>query len=347
MLEFYLKKPNELELREKQSPNAPMDGEVKIKLIYGGICGSDLRVFQGSLPHASYPVRPGHELLGTIIETGKGVPYQVGKRVVVFPNSFCGECDLCKQEKTNIFLHKKSIGVNVDGGFSEEFVISSKYVLPVPDDMPDERAVLIEPFAVIVHALKKVKIINGTSVAIVGSGNEGMLAAVLANYLGAHVTAIDINPVKREMVKKLGDIHAVHPEEVKDERFDVVIEAAGVKKAVEQAVQLVRPGGAMVLIGMTPQAELPIIHIVRNEIALYGSMIYTFPSGFEQSMEYLRDEKLNVNPIISKILPFTEFKHAYESALSGNEGKIVLDFNKKKLSSIVAENESAVYVPNP
>ncbi|MFJ7513027.1 zinc-binding dehydrogenase [Peribacillus simplex] len=346
MLELHLKNPNDLQLREIDSVGVPPDGHVKIKLIYGGICGSDLRVFQGSLPHASYPLRPGHELVGTIIEVGKDAPFNIGTRVVVFPNSFCGECDLCKKGKTNICRQKRSIGVNIDGGFAEEIIISSKYVLPIPKDMPDERAVLIEPFAVVVHALEKATITKGTAVAIVGSGNEGMLAAVLGLYLGARITAIDINPVKREMVKKLGDIRAIHPEEVGDETFDIVIEAAGAQKAVEQAVHLVRPGGELILIGMTPKALLPIMHIVRNEITLYGSMIYSFPTGFEHSIKYLSDKNLNVDPIISKILPFTEFKQAYEIAIAGSHGKVVLDFKEKGLIPNSNTNESALHASN-
>ncbi|WP_027414675.1 zinc-dependent alcohol dehydrogenase [Aneurinibacillus terranovensis] len=326
MLELYLNKPGDLQLREGDSAPSLSNEEVKIKVIYGGICGSDLGVFKGSLKHASYPLRPGHELVGTIIEAGKDVNYKVGMRVVIFPNSFCGECDFCLKGKTNICRHKKSIGVNTNGGFSEELVISEKYVLPIPDDMADERAVLIEPFAVVVHALNKVSLTPGMTVAIIGCGNEGMLAAALANHLGAVVTAIDINPVKLERVRSLGDIKAVHPEEITDEAFDVVIEAAGVKSAVEQAVQLVRPGGDVILIGLAQQADLPIVQIVRNEITLHGSIIYTFPHDFEQSIEYLKKKEFNVSPVISKIVPFTEYKMAYETAISGDYGKVVLNF---------------------
>jgi L-iditol 2-dehydrogenase len=326
MLELFLKRPYELELRESHPSDFLQEGDVKIKLIYGGICGSDLRVFQGKLAHASYPIRPGHELVGTIIEAGKAAPYKVGTRVVVFPNSFCGECDLCLKGKTNICRHKKSIGVNADGGFSEVITISAKYVLPVPEDLTDERAILIEPLAVVVHALKKVELTKDTTVAIVGSGNEGMLAVVLAYHLGAKVTALDINPVKLEMVRKLGDIKVMAPDEVGDEKFDVVIEAAGAKSAVEQAIRMVRPGGAVVLIGMSPQADLPIVDIVRNEITLYGSIIYSFPDDFLVSMEYLSDLNLKIDPIITHILPFSEFKKAYEFAMSGEKGKVILDF---------------------
>lgn len=326
MLELYLKKPYELELRNVETMPELKEDDVKVKVIYGGICGSDLSVFKGKLGHAAYPLRPGHELVGHIIEAGSRAEYAIGTRVVVVPNTFCGHCDHCLSGRTNICLEKKSIGVNVNGGFSEEFVIPSKYVMQIPDGLPDEKAVLIEPLAVVVHALKKVNITQSTTVAVVGCGNEGMLSVALANHLGAHVTAIDINPLKHKLIKNLGRIEVFHPNDVQGKTFDVVIEAAGVKEAAELGVQLVKKGGAMVMIGLTPEANIPIVRVVRDELTLYGSIIYNIPDDYQRTMDYLMDSNFNVTPIISRFLPFTECKEAYELALSGNYGKIVLDF---------------------
>ena len=330
MLGLYLNKPGDLELKEFPSSFPLKEDEVKIKLTYGGICGSDIRVFQGKVNYASYPIRPGHELIGTIIEASKDAKYKVGSKVVVQPNSFCGECDLCLKGKINICRHRQSLGINTDGGFSKELVISSKYVLPIPEGMPDERAVLIEPFAVIVHAFKKVTITKGTSVAIIGCGTEGMLAIALAAYLGAQVTAIDINQEKLDKAKSFGDIKTAHPQDVQDETFDVVIEAAGVKQSIEQAIDITSPGGSVVLVGITPEANLPVVRVVRNELTLYGSIIYDFSSDFLQSMEYLMQDEFNVEPIISMIIPFTEYKRAFEAAVSGKYGKIILNFKEEQ-----------------
>jgi L-iditol 2-dehydrogenase len=330
VLGLFLSNPGELELKELPSASSLKDGEVKVKLIYGGICGSDIGVYKGKIPHASYPIRPGHELLGTIIEAGKDSKYGVGTKIVVQPNSFCGECDLCLKGKTNICRHKKSLGVNTDGGFSEELIISSKYVLPIPDELPDERAVLIEPFAVIVHAFKKVAIAKGTSVAVIGCGTEGMLAIALATYLGANITAIDISQEKLDKVTRFGKIRTAHPEELGDEEeFDVVIEAAGVKQSVEQAMQIAGPGGSVVLIGLAPEANFPAVRIVRKELSVYGSIIYNFPEDFDQTLEYLMKDDFYVEPIISEIIPFKEYTRAYEAAVSGKYGKIVLNFKEE------------------
>ncbi len=117
-------------------------------------------------------------------------------------------------------------------------------MLPVPDDLSDEKAVLVEPFAVVVHALSKVRIEPAMRVAVIGCGNEGMMAAVLARHLGADVTAVDVNPLKLETVKAMADIRTLAPDALSGEMFDVVIEAAGAREAVEQAAELVAPGGS-------------------------------------------------------------------------------------------------------
>jgi L-iditol 2-dehydrogenase len=328
LLELYLTNPHEMELRNASPLPSPEGDQVKIKLIYGGICGSDLKVLQGKVGHAAYPLRPGHELIGIIINAGEHSKYPVGTRVVVLPNTFCGECDLCQKGHFNICRSKESIGINTDGGFAEEFTISSKFVLPIPEDLSDERAILIEPFAVVVHALKKVTITKGTKVAIVGCGNEGMLSAALALHLGAEVTALDINPQKFNLVKKIGDVRTVRSDEMGEEAFDVVIEAAGVKSSVEQGLKLVRPGGSFVLIGLAPEANIPITHLVRNEITIYGSIIYNFPEDYVQTITYLKDNNFNVAPIISKVFSLKDFKEAYDAALSGDYGKVIFNFKE-------------------
>lgn len=325
-LELYLEGPNSISLKEMKSLQAVKEHEVKIRVIYGGICGSDLRVYKGLINYAKYPIRPGHEVLGTVIEAGTYATQQVGTKVVVFPNTFCGDCEFCNEGKTNICKHKEPLGVSVDGVFAQEVIVDTKYAVPVPDWMPDERAVLVEPFAVTVHAMKKAEIRKGKSVAVVGCGTEGLLAIAMALNLGATVTVIDVNPVKLEIAKRLGIVTTLQPQEVGIATFDVVIEAAGVKAAIEQAVQMVKPGGAMIALGITgePVKVIP-THIVRNEISILGSIIYT-KQDFQDAIILLSDPSFNIDPIVSKTVPLTRFQDAFDDALTGNNAKIVIAF---------------------
>lgn len=326
MFELYLEKPGQLTLREVPSLPAPQNNEVKIKILYGGICGSDLRVYKGQLAYAAYPLRPGHEALGIIAETGGAAALKPGMKVVVFPNTFCGQCEFCLKGNTNVCPQKQVFGINVNGVFGTEFITDAQFVIPVPATMPDERAILIEPLAVTVHALKKANIAKGTSLAVIGCGTEGLLAVALARHLGADVTVMDINPLKLEIAKKLGDIRVAHPQEVTDELFDVVVEAAGVSQSVEQAMQLVKPCGVLIAVGITGDpVNFPVIRIVRNEITIHGTIIYTL-GDFAAAIEFLGNPGFHIEPVISKIIPVSEYQQAYKDALTGNFAKIVIDF---------------------
>lgn len=328
MQELYLEKPQTLTLR--QAPPLPglKDNEVRIRAIYGGICGSDLRVYKGGIRYAAYPVRPGHEVLGTVVAAGAASGHKSGTRVVVFPNTFCGECAFCRQGKTNVCRHKKPLGIAAPGVFAQEFISESKYVVPVPAKLPDERAILIEPLAVSVHALKKAGLTSGMSVAVVGAGTEGLLSAALALKNGCRVTVVDVNPAKLAIAAQLGPVTTLAPAAVGNATFDVVVEAAGVKASMEQAMQMAMPGGALVAIGIAAeQVDFPSIHIVRNEITIYGTIIYTL-ADFAAAIGCLADGSLNVAPVLSKVVPLAEFQQAYDDALSGNFAKIVLDFKE-------------------
>jgi L-iditol 2-dehydrogenase len=329
MYECYLEKPGDLKMRECIPAPAPKDNEVKVKVIYGGICGSDLRVFKGTIPYANYPCCPGHEILGTVVETGKKSPHQVGGKVVSFPNTYCGECEFCLQGKTNICKNKKSFGVTVNGLFAQEVIMDSEFVVPIPSDLADERAILIEPFSVNVHALKRAPITKGTSVAVIGCGTEGLLGIALLNHMGADVTVLDVIAAKMEKAKSFNkNIKTLSPADVKDQVFDVVVEAAGVKASVEQAFQLVKPGGAMISLGITgDEISYPALRITRSEITIYGTIIYT-KKDFADAIALLQDPTFNVSPVLSKIVPFAQYQEAFADALTGNFAKIVLDFKE-------------------
>lgn len=328
MIELFLKKPEELVLREVAPLPAPKDDQVKIKVLYAGICGSDLRVFKGSIAYAKYPIRPGHEALGVIVDAGKNVNLAIGTKVVVFPNTFCGTCEFCQNGQTNICREKKSFGINSPGVFGSEFVTEARFVVPVPNEMPDERAILVEPMAVTVHALKKAGIKKNTSVAVIGCGTEGLLSVALATYLGGDVTVIDVKEEKLAIAKQLGDIKTAHPQDMDGKCFDIVIEAAGAKASIEQSMQLVKPGGKLISIGISGEdINYPVIRIVRSEITIYGSIIYTL-EDFSAAISFLNNPNLNIGPVLSEMVPIEQFQKAFQDALSGNFVKIVIKFKE-------------------
>jgi L-iditol 2-dehydrogenase len=166
-------------------------------------------------------------------------------------------------------------------------------------------------------------------VAVIGCGTEGLLATALLNHMGADITVLDVNPVKMEKAKSFNqNIKALHPADVKDQIYDIVVEAAGVKASVEQAFQLVKPGGAMIALGITGEGiSYPALRITRSEITIYGTIIYT-KRDFADALALLQDPEFNVGPILSRIDPFAKYQEAFADALTGNFAKIVLDFRQ-------------------
>ncbi|MCL6593236.1 MAG: zinc-binding dehydrogenase, partial [Alicyclobacillus sp.] len=242
---------------------------------------------------------------------------------------YCGECRTCRQGRTNLCEHKQSLGINIPGGFAEEFVIEEKYAIPVPDAIPDRVAVLVEPLAVAVHALKKVPLGAGTSLLVLGCGTEGMLSALLAHARGYEVTVVDVQPEKLSWARSiLPEIRTLTPQELGEQGFDVVVEAAGVRATVEQALSLVLPGGTVVVIGLAHDAQLPVQSFVRKEVSLLGSIIYQ-QVDFYDALRFLEgdpDLLQRLERVIGIEVAAAAFDQAYSYALSGKPGKALLRF---------------------
>ncbi|QZY53589.1 zinc-dependent alcohol dehydrogenase [Crassaminicella profunda] len=331
MKKIVIHSPENIEIIECEKIKDLKDGQVRVETLMGGICGSDLSVYRGKIPYAKYPNTPGHEIIGRIIEVGNNVQLNVGDKVVAFPNNYCGVCEYCKKGMTNICANKKSYGVTIEGFFIEEVVVDSEFIVKIPETIENQYGVLVEPLAVNVHALSKISIKKDDQVAVVGCGTEGLLNIALLKTMNDNITAIDIREDKLVKAKELNkNITTLLPHEIKNEKFDVVIEAAGAKKAIEQAFTIIKPGGNLISLGLTNEASVyPSMFINRSEITIHGSIIYT-KKDFEKAISYIKDKKLYLDPIISKVIPFTKYHLAYEDALSGKYVKILLDFNRNK-----------------
>src|SRR5690625_2373709 len=286
MKSLVVTEPGTINLQRKNNKRELKPTEVTLNVIYGGICGSDVSVYKGKLPHATYPVVAGHEIIGKIIAIGEKSTKKIGQRVVIQPNSYCGHCSYCIEGKTNVCQHKNSLGINNDGGFKEQFTIDEKYTIDIPDALSNERAILIEPLSVIVHGLKKCKLTDQTKVAVIGCGTEGMLAIALSQYLGSQVTAIDINEDKLMKIKEhYPNVTTYTPMEVPENYYDVVVEVAGATSAFEQTISIAKPTGHIVAIGFPLTAEIPVVTLVRKELTIHGSIIYNVPEDFTRSEE--------------------------------------------------------------
>ncbi|CAH1217355.1 Sorbitol dehydrogenase [Paenibacillus plantiphilus] len=263
--------------------------EVLIKVKVAGICGSDIHTYKGLHPFRKPPVIIGHEIAGEIVKIGEAVTkFQLGDRVTVEPQSGCGTCEYCLTGKVNYCVHRGAPGIgDWYGAMAEYFTAPEQTVFKLPDDMNYEQGVLVEPFAVGVHAVRKADIGVGDKVAVLGAGPIGLLAMAAAKAAGATTLMVtDVMDYALDSAVQMGATHTLNimskPEWMTEAKalvggeFDKVLIAAGVPGIIDQSLALLRKGGRMVTIAMFHGTQTFDIHNLQNqEKEIVGCMTYT------------------------------------------------------------------------
>lgn len=261
-------------------------GEVLIEVTMAGICGSDVHIYNGDNPIARAPVIPGHEFMGRIFDLGSATDgLSVGDRVVVQPIVFCGECTPCKGGFPHVCEKLIVIGVNRDGGFARFVPVPVDTLIKLPDDMPDEVAVLAEPFSIGYHACVRGGIKPGERVAVIGGGPIGLYSAIVACKLGASQVVISEPLADRRALIEQFDIPTLDPRSdgalqafrslSDDEGFDLVIETSGVDAGLDFAVEAAAVRGRIVTLGFPVKsyARYNITRGIVKELSLIGSRV--------------------------------------------------------------------------
>jgi 2-desacetyl-2-hydroxyethyl bacteriochlorophyllide A dehydrogenase len=329
----FLYKGRDMRVEETGIP-APAAHEALIRVKMAGICGSDLHRYLGDRPVRYYPMILGHEFFGIVEKTGADVSrFKAGDRVVGNPYFTCNRCEYCLKGLGNLCRSRTNIGIDMPGCFAEYLVMPEYALWAVHPDVPDQEAAMTEPTAVALRAIHMSQNILGKSVAIIGAGTMGQLIGQLAAKSGADVTVVDVVDRKLDVCKRMGVAHAVNSTrtdpiaQVKaltdGEGAHVVIETAGIPKTVEQSVKMARPGGRVVLIGLsTAPASISPIDIARNEIQLMGSVMYI--EEFGQAVGLINKRALTFEPMISHILPLDQCGAGFELVAAGREAMKVL-----------------------
>jgi L-iditol 2-dehydrogenase len=324
----FLLEPNKIEIREIDIPRLGGD-EVMIKPKYVGICGSDTSLFTGHRIANTYPLLPGHEVVGFITSVGENVKqFAIGQRVIVEPNYNCGVCTFCRSGHGNICPNKKSLGVTIPGCFAEQFVAPAEFIWPVPDTISDEDAVTIEPLAVSLHALWQSGARIGDTIAVLGCGATGLLLVQAAVAQGIRVFAHDKLEGKLELARKMGaevDQNQNIQKLWQEEGVTTVFECAGVTSTVELALDTVPRGGQIVLLGLsTSQASFVPLKFVREGLRVSGSIIYDHPTDFAKTIALVENEVLSPKSIVSHTYSFREISQGLQLASSGESGKVLI-----------------------
>ena len=299
---------------------APAAGEAVVRVSASGLCGTDYRIWSGDRP-VTYPLIMGHEFIGEVTAVGETVPsLQPGQRVAVEPNFSCGVCPLCREGNRNLCLSRTAVGIDVNGGFAEQARVPARCCWPVPGGISDDQLMLAEPLAVVVRAVARGEARPGESTAVLGVGALGLLAIQVLKAGGARVLAVGRTSRREQLARALGADGFATTERggaaeaargfSGREGVDLVIETAGTALAVEQALDLARPGGRVVLTGLPHEpSTVNFFSVVRREIRIVGSMIYQ--QEFPEAIRLLSDGTVRVDRLITHRFPLDRIQEAF------------------------------------
>lgn len=301
-------------LQQVKKPS-PDIGEVVIKVVFCGICGSDIpRYFNGGVH--SFPQVLGHEFSGIVEEVSEYVTkVKVGDRVVIAPLISCGSCQFCQKGEPAMCMNYGFIGSRQSGAMAEYVVVPEKNCVRVPDELSLREAALVEPLTVAIHGVNRVNVKPGIQVLVLGAGTIGLLTLLVlrAKDVG-EITVVDLNQNKLDIAKEIGADVVLNPKNQSLANYfsshkspDIVYETAGNSVTQVQAVEFVKKRGKIVYIGTCTQDVIfpPKVFekILRGEIDITGSwMSYSSPfPGYEweTGLRYMATKEIDVNPLIT------------------------------------------------
>jgi 2-desacetyl-2-hydroxyethyl bacteriochlorophyllide A dehydrogenase len=314
----------------------PGADDVRIKVHYCGICGTDYHIAKGDLDGriAEFPRVIGHEAAGEIVETGENVSdWKIGDRVVVRPLAVCGACEECKSGNENVCKSVKYLGIEAEGAFQRFWTVDKSILHRCPDNVDFKEAALVEPLAVCAHAIKRSDIKTGDTAVVIGGGPIGIMTALLLKEKAVNVLVSEIDSGRRDNCKSLG-IDAVNPLETnlleKVNKLTggcgvaVVFEASGSQAGLDTAPGLIKPNGRLVTIATySRKMELDIRQLHYRQIKLVTTRAYQ-KDDFEYVLSLMEQKKLPAEKLITKVISLDELKEFLGKSVNGNI-KVMVD----------------------
>ncbi|PWW32279.1 (R,R)-butanediol dehydrogenase/meso-butanediol dehydrogenase/diacetyl reductase [Cytobacillus oceanisediminis] len=319
--------------------------QVKIKVSYCGICGSDLHEYlAGPIfipveePHPiskdKAPIVMGHEFAGVVAAVGEDVTgIKVGDRVCVEPIYSCGTCHSCRKGHYNVCEQLGFIGLSGGlGGFSEYSVVPSKMIHKIPDNMTWEQAALVEPAAVAVHAVRQSDMKIGDSVAVIGTGPIGLLVIQAAKAAGASkIAAVEVSPERRDFAEQAGADLVIDPlerepvEAIKEFTnglgVDVAFEVAGIEATIHTAIESTKPEGNVVNISIWEKpASIPVNQFILTERKM--TSIIAYRNIFPQVIQLIANGQMKATELITKKISLDQIVTEGFEALTNNKNQI-------------------------
>jgi L-gulonate 5-dehydrogenase len=312
--------PFKVEIVEIPKPEIKKDNDVIVKITSGGICGSDMGIWDGTNSLATYPRIIGHEFGGIVEEIGKGVTQvKIGDKVAVDPVVSCGECYACKIGRHNVCSTLEVMGVHRDGGFSEYIVADEKNIHKFNVDFDESLLSLVEPYTIGVEINNRGQISEGDKVLIMGSGPIGVCAMQVAKRNGAKVMMTDLVRERLEKAKSMGADEIVNILEdnleeriaafTNGEGIPVIIDTVCIPSSFEQSVRLACPAGRVVVIGLKDKpSNITMAEITKKELTIVGSRLNN--NCFDEVIAGFEDGSLNPEKLKTKEFNYKDIRQA-------------------------------------
>ena len=340
MKALLLSKYRQLEVAETANPKIGED-EVLIRVEACGICGSDVHGYDGSSGRRIPPIVMGHEAAGTIVEVGSGVRgLHQGDRVTLDSTVYCGQCANCLRGQMNLCDQRQVLGVSCGeyrraGAFAEYVAAPARIVHKLSDSISFPEASMLEAVAVAMHAVSLAETPPDSAALVIGAGTIGLLILQALRATGcSSVFITDVDSTRLKLAKELGATETILADADTLARIssltggagvDVALEAVGRTETIKTAIQCVRKGGTVVLVGnISPEVAIPLQVVVSRQIRLQGSCASS--GEYPRAIELMAKGAINVKPLISAIAPLEDGPRWFERlyAHEPNLMKVVL-----------------------
>jgi (R,R)-butanediol dehydrogenase / meso-butanediol dehydrogenase / diacetyl reductase len=307
-------------------PSAPGPGEVALRVLAAGICGSDLHNFRTGQWISRTPVTPGHEFMGEVIALGPHVAsLAVGDRVIADSRVPCGSCAYCHAGRPNVCAQMGYVGEVCDGGFAEQTVLRADGLIPCPAGLAPEIAALAEPLGVALRVVRRVQPVPGEPVLIAGAGPIGGLAAILLSHFShAPLLLAEKNLARRDLVCRLCGATPVTLDELDTLRARAIprmIEATGAAAVLSRLLEAVASAGRIAMVGIFHgEAAIAPNHIVEREIELVGSSV--FVDEQREAADLLPVLAPKLAEVVSQPIGLEDVPAAYRNLIEGRTDRL-------------------------
>lgn len=321
MKALVLNRYSQLDYQEFPAP-APAADEVLVRVRACGVCGSDIHGWDGSTGRRQPPLIMGHEAAGEVAAAGPHVTrWRIGDRVTFDSTLYCGACAHCRAGRVNLCENRRVVGVSPGeyrqhGAFAEYVAVPERVLYRLPDALTFERAAMVEPVSIALHAVGRVKVSAGDAAVVVGTGMIGTLVVQALRWAGCGtVIAVDLDDKKLSLARELGAHHVLRSDacDVVAEVMkltggrgaDLAFEVVGVTTTLDLALRSLRKGGTAVLVGnLAPKTNFPLQLVVTRELSVLGSC--GSAGEYPLCLELIANGTIRVDPLISAVAPLAE-----------------------------------------